>query len=134
MVTVSHHLQYTQLAEWKHIPLSLCYATWHPVTTTIHHRWRGNIYSMVTVLGDLAPGDSHPSYTAVYCTPLTVCTVYIVLYDIIKQQGHICVVFGGYGRRYHCIRCRALSPYRNIQSTSYRKHTGDPSSTHLVIS
>ncbi len=29
--------------------------------------WRnGNIYSIVTELGDLAPGDSHPSYTAVY--------------------------------------------------------------------
>ena len=36
-----------------YIPLSLCYATWHPVTTTIHNWWKGNIYS-VTVLGDLA--------------------------------------------------------------------------------
>ena len=25
-----------------YIPLSLCYATWHPVTTTIHHWWKGN--------------------------------------------------------------------------------------------
>ena len=62
MVTVSHHLQqYTQLVEGKHIiPLSLCCATWHPMTTTINHWWTGNIYSIVTVLGDLAPGDSHP--------------------------------------------------------------------------
>ncbi len=28
--------------------------------------WTGNIYSIVTVLGDLAPGDSHPSYMTVY--------------------------------------------------------------------
>ena len=35
-------------------------------TTTIHHWWKGNISSIVTVLGDLAPGDSRPSYTAVY--------------------------------------------------------------------
>ena len=31
--------------------------TWHPVTTTINHWWKGNIYYIVTVLGDLAPGD-----------------------------------------------------------------------------
>ena len=90
------------------------------MTTTIHNWWKGNIYSIVTVLGDLAPGDSHPSYTE--CTPLTVCTVYAVLHDRIKQHGHICVVFGGYGRRSQCIRCRTLPPYHNIQSTSYRKH------------
>ncbi len=109
-----------------YIPLSLCYATWHPVTTTIHYWWKGNIYSIVTVLCDLAPGDSHPSYRQ--CTRLTVFTVYTVLYDTIKQHGHICVVFGGYGRRSQCIRCRALSPYRNIQSTSYRKHIKVPMS------
>ena len=50
----------------SYIPLSLCYATWHPMTTTIRHWWKGNIHYIVTVLGDLAPGDSHPSYTAVY--------------------------------------------------------------------
>ena len=43
-----------------YIPLSLCYATWHPMTTTIHHWWKGNIYSIVTVQGDIAPGDRHP--------------------------------------------------------------------------
>ena len=36
------------------------------MTTTIHHWWKGNIYSIVTVQGDLAHGDSHPSYTTVY--------------------------------------------------------------------
>ena len=117
---------HTTVGMETYIPVSLCYATWHPMTTTIHHWWKGNIYSIVTVLGDLAPGDSHPSYRQ--CTRLTVCTVYTVLYDIIKQHGHICVVFGGYGRRSQCIRCRALSPYRHIQSTSYRKHTQVPMS------
>ena len=48
------------------------------------------------------------------------------MYDRIKQHGHICVVFGGYGQRSQCIRCRALSPYRNTQSTSYRKHMQVP--------
>ena len=46
MVTVSHNLQqYTQLVEGKHI--FPCHST---------------------VLRDLAPGDSHPSYTTVYIT------------------------------------------------------------------
>ncbi len=36
------------------------------MTTTINHYWKGNIYSIGTVLGDLAHGDSHPSYTTVY--------------------------------------------------------------------
>ena len=83
---------HTTVGMETYIPLSLCYATWHPMTTTIHHWWNGNIYSIVTVLGDLAPGDSHPSYKQ--CRPFTACTVYTVLYDVIKQHGHyLCSVW-----------------------------------------
>ena len=57
---------HTTVGMETYIPLSLCYATWHPMTTTVHHWWKGNIYFIVTVLGYSAPGDSHPSYAAVY--------------------------------------------------------------------
>ena len=107
--------------------------------TAIHHWWKGNISSIVTVLGDLASGDSHPSYTAVYhrqCAPpipccmtesssIDMCAKQTVAYTN-KWYGCARIVFGGCGRRSQCIRCRPLSPCRNIQSTSYRKHTQVP--------
>ena len=84
MVTVNHHLQqYIQLETY--IPLSLCDATWHSVTTTIHHWWKGNIYSIVTVLCDLGPVIV--THRIRQCKPLRVGTVYTVLYDRIKQHG-----------------------------------------------
>ena len=149
MVAVSHHLQqYIQLAEGKHIiiPLSLCDATWHPETTTIHHWWKGNIYSIVMVLDDLAPGDSHPSYTVVYTIDgghrlyrvvwksqaawTYLCAKQTVAYTK-KWYGCVRIVFGGCGRRSQCIRRRALSPCRNIRGTSiYKIH----SSAHVSIS
>ena len=71
------------------IPLSRFYATWHPMTTTIHHWWKGNIHSIVSVQGELAPG--RVTHRIRRCTSLTVGTVYTVLYDRIKQHGHVYV-------------------------------------------
>ena len=132
ITTAFVHCRWQSMVEGKHIiPLSLCCATWHPMTTTIHHWWTGNIYSIVTVLGDLAPGDSHPSYTTMQTIDgghrryrvvwhnqaawTYLCAKQTVAYAK-KWYGCARVVFGGYGRRSQCIRCKALSIFHNIQS------------------